>query len=153
MATAHAVAHYQAQAAEAWELGLEAAYSATIDAGVDLPDEPDYEDAVNAVMFDGYELAWALNNTLIADPVGPTDVLALACHGYDPQGKSASELLAMVINANAPHTIKAAAYELRQRLQAALAQRIDDVHGEAMSEWRDECDALLPDDDADEVLA
>lgn len=90
-------------------------------------------DAEVQVMQCGYELAVALQEMVDADNnVSTTDVDALCRGGYDRHGKAAHELLAIILNANNAADIKLAAFELRDRLRAALGERIDEVAGDLL---------------------
>lgn len=135
MATQQQVNHYEALAAQA-QRSLPDSFDNWLNAdnpheNDDHDDPPTEEDAERQVMQSGYELAWELGE-LVHDAgcTDTVDVAALCRGGYDPGDKPLHELLAVVVNAYEADDVKAAAYELRLRLRAALAPRINDVYGD-----------------------
>ena len=128
MATQEAVKHYQTQAdlARGYDNWLNADNPHENDDGTEVPE---YEYVADELMANGGELVQVLYD-LIDFAEESHDVQHLCRPEYDPGDKTAGELLAVVINAYKPDDIKAAAYELRQRIRTALEPRIDEVFTE-----------------------
>lgn len=134
MATDSAVAHYQAQAKMAYDDWLNQGNPHENDDGGYSQEEAD-EEATTQVMQSGYELALELAEIVHHEgKTESTDVAALCRGGYDAQDKPLHELLAVIVNAYEADDVKAAAFELRERLRAALAPRINEVSGELLTE-------------------
>jgi hypothetical protein len=127
------------------------AYEARTEPEPDWDDDaPQRDDAEDDLMRTHIVLLQALCE-LVPNTDTVHDVAVMSCSAYDPSGKCPGELLAVVINSNHPHCIKAAAYELRERIRAHIQRDVDQLHREReqmhaealqqrMGGYADDCD-------------
>lgn len=134
--------NYAAQ--EAQFASAQRAYEARSEPEPDWDDDdaPQRDDAEDELMRTHIQLLVALSD-LVPNTDTVHNVSALCCNTYDPAGKCPGELLAVIINSNNPHSIKAAAVELRERIRAHIQRDVDQLHRERTSAYAEELESRM----------